>query len=852
MMPQPRSVPTIVSGAGAGWAQPLAQPDTCTAMPMPGRCGCRAISAASARAAIKPDTHAGLPGHATIRRRGSSACTMKSSRSASRASASALGSDNPISNNARPGAGRSARAPCAAAASARSSNARACVWPKASASPSANASPRSGCSPMISAGGRRGGGASSGRTGSAARNAAIPSVRRTSAARPSRCAAMIRSTAKPTSAATATGTDPSGVAVAASPASATCNRVPSSVANARKRRSAVSASRWNRPPASTITDTLWASVIRASPIAARTVCPMAAASTSAAGSSPSGSVMTETPSMATPSSATAAANNGADASVRPRTCRLPRALTSIVPLPCRAAARQNAASAAGAIRSAGAMRASSPSPVCIGVNSAGHAPRRSALIRSGMLSALSKAHGREQFADIVAARVPEAKPAGSVEPLRDGARRVRVLALEERPHRVVGEIGIIHEIEQGTVDRGGRVRERDQAVDGLGEFGGAAEAVAHLAGDEARVDAAAHKARQRRAERARAWPLRVGRIEHDQVDNAAEGPGRRRKAADESGVLGALEQIAAGIIARVQQQFRRRDPVRELAGQGGAAAVRSAIAVRGRGEIRGADARAIGIAREQFLDAGAVGAGGGAEDARDVTLAAASRGRERVLLVALVARGRRPYRRVDERDLARKEVAEEAGDTERDVDARAPDCGGRQHLDAGDPRGRRVPDRPAAHEPESLGNLLAPGAQGRAAPEVDHQGARHLAMGLQVVAQDLLGREAAEIERGLRGQRARVGGEEVAAGREHVAASARRRARRPGRDPAPVERGNEAVALRGGAQIPCRISDIALYRQTPIHVQAVLDGEVLKIAQPSVDLAQGGLGARVIIYPGFG
>ena len=34
-MPQPCSVPTMVSGAGAGWAQPLAQPETWTAMPSP-------------------------------------------------------------------------------------------------------------------------------------------------------------------------------------------------------------------------------------------------------------------------------------------------------------------------------------------------------------------------------------------------------------------------------------------------------------------------------------------------------------------------------------------------------------------------------------------------------------------------------------------------------------------------------------------------------------------------------------------------------------------------------------------------------------------------------------------------
>ena len=114
-------------------------------------------------------------------------------------------------------------------------------------------------------------------------------------------------------------------------------------------------------------------------------------------------------------------------------------------------------------------------------------------------------------------------------------------------------------------DRAGGLRKADQPVDGLGKLGGAARAVAHLARDEARIDGAgAHDAGQRGVERPRAGALRVGDIEHDQVGRAAERRGRRREAAHEGGILGAFEQIAAGIVARMHQQVGGRDPRGEL------------------------------------------------------------------------------------------------------------------------------------------------------------------------------------------------------------------------------------------------------------------------------------------------
>ena len=123
-----------------------------------------------------------------------------------------------------------------------------------------------------------------------------------------------------------------------------------------------------------------------------------------------------------------------------------------------------------------------------------------------------------------------------------------------------------------------------------------------------------------------------------------------------------------------------------------------------------------------------------------------------------------------------------------------------------------------------------------AAPEVDDDRAQELAVRLQMRAHDLVGGEPAEVHGGRRRQGARIGGEEIAAGRQHVAPPARRRAGRAGRDAVAVERRKKRRALRLGALLPCRIAD--LRRRATVNVQAVLDGEVLEVAQPGIDAAQ--------------
>ena len=62
----------------------------------------------------------------------------------------------------------------------------------------------------------------------------------------------------------------------------------------------------------------------------------------------------------------------------------------------------------------------------------------------------------------------------------------------------VAEIGVVHGLDQRAGNGVGGFGEADQPVDRLGEFGGAARAVPHLALDEARIDGAgAHDARHR-------------------------------------------------------------------------------------------------------------------------------------------------------------------------------------------------------------------------------------------------------------------------------------------------------------------------------------------------------------------
>ena len=109
-------------------------------------------------------------------------------------------------------------------------------------------------------------------------------------------------------------------------------------------------------------------------------------------------------------------------------------------------------------------------------------------------------------------------------------------------------------------------------------------------------------------------------------------------------------------------------------------------------------------------------------------------------------------------------------------------------------------------------------------------------MVLRVAAHHLVGRGAAKLEGGRRRHGARIGGEQIAPGRQHVGAAARRRAGRAGLDVAAVERGKQRVALGLGAAGAQRVRLVG--RVAAVDVQPVLDGEILEVAEPGIDPEQ--------------
>src|SRR6185369_15211044 len=222
---------------------------------------------------------------------------------------------------------------------------------------------------------------------------------------------------------------------------------------------------------------------------------------------------------------------------------------------------------------------------------------------------------------------------------------------------------------------------------------------------------------------------------------------------------------------------------------------------------------------------------------------------ERILVAVLLAFGNEPRRGIEQRDLRREEIAEEPRDAPGDINPRTTHGGAWQNLDTGDAAGGAVPNGAAAHERKTLGDLLAAGSERCAPPQVDHECARHLAVGLEIEADHLACGEAAKLHCGRRGQKARVGSEQIAPGGHYVAAATLRRASGAWRHALAVERSDKSLALGVGACLPLRVGGLG--KDATIDVQPVLDGEVLEIAQPGIDLAQGFVGMEVAFGAGL-
>ena len=173
-------------------------------------------------------------------------------------------------------------------------------------------------------------------------------------------------------------------------------------------------------------------------------------------------------------------------------------------------------------------------------------------------------------------------------------------------------------------------------------------------------------------------------------------------------------------------------------------------------------------------------------------------GGDRVVGSRLVERADGADGLVEQRDLGREGVAEEAGDAQGHVDPRPAELGQRDDLVAGDAPARRVPDRLGADEGQGLGDVVAAGAHVGGAPGREAEGLR-VAVILEVADEQVLGGFLAERPGGGRRHGAVVEGIEIAAGGQDIEAAARRRAGGAGGDEASVEPVEQGFDLAGAA-----------------------------------------------------
>ena len=137
-------------------------------------------------------------------------------------------------------------------------------------------------------------------------------------------------------------------------------------------------------------------------------------------------------------------------------------------------------------------------------------------------------------------------------------------------------------------------------------------------------------------------------------------------------------------------------------------------------------------------------------------------------------------------------------DPHRHVDPRPAELAQRHDLEAGHPPGRVVPDRPAAEQREHLGDVVALGAHRGRAPHGQPDRPRVRRRCRRGAAPAASRPAPTPTSQALR-RRDRLGvdGVEVAPGRQHVDQPAGRRAGRPGRHVAAVQRVQHAVDLVG-------------------------------------------------------
>ena len=163
----------------------------------------------------------------------------------------------------------------------------------------------------------------------------------------------------------------------------------------------------------------------------------------------------------------------------------------------------------------------------------------------------------------------------------------------------------------------------------------------------------------------------------------------------------------------------------------------------------------------------------------------------------------------------------------------------------------RVPHRPHAEQRHRLREVVAAGAHGGAAPEVDDDAARPVAVVLHVARDHLVGGAPADLPGRPRRDGARIDGVEVAPGRQHVEPAARGAPAGPGATKRPSSAASSAArsaAAQASSRAPTasasrpdgcagrrRSSRRRAGRRPAEDVQAVADAHLLEVAEPGVE-----------------
>ena len=168
---------------------------------------------------------------------------------------------------------------------------------------------------------------------------------------------------------------------------------------------------------------------------------------------------------------------------------------------------------------------------------------------------------------------------------------------------------------------------------------------------------------------------------------------------------------------------------------------------------------------------------------------------------------------------------------QRHVDTREVAPRGGNDLEARDAPGRIVPQGLDAQKRERLREILAAGANRRAAPEVEHQRARPVAVLARMARHHLLRSAPPDVVSAARRRMARIDAKEIAPRGQHVLTTARRRAGRAGLDETPGERGEQRRHFRLRASLPHRLAAFG----SAEDMQPVADAKLLHVAKPGVE-----------------